>query len=244
MNASDIMSISVVTVAGTDSVEQAACLMLDNRISGLPVVDAAGKIAGMVTEGDFMRREETGSIKKRLRWLEFCLGPGRLAREYVHTHGRKVDEVMTRHVVSVAEDTPLNEVVSLMERHRVKRVPVLRGGEVVGIVSRANLLRAFMSQIDAGPPVLPTDRTVRDQILAAVAKEAWGPSYGISVVVRNRVVDLWGTIFDERERMALRVLVENVPGVEDIRDHLVWIEPMSGMEFNAPGRLQASQIER
>ncbi len=235
MRVSELMSRGVVSVAPTARVSDAAQLMLDHRISGLPVLDAEGKLVGIVTEGDFLRRAETGSLRRRPRWIEFCLGPGRLADEYVHTHGRKIEEVMTRDVVSIGENASLDEVAALMEKHRVKRLPVLRGSQLVGIVSRANLVRALLLLTRSPASPLPGDRAIHDRIMAAVDKEPWGPSHTINVVVHEGRVELYGSIFDEREREALRVLVENISGVKGVQDHLVWIEPMSGMAFGAPG---------
>ncbi len=235
MRVSEVMSRRVISIPPTARVADAARLMLDHRISGLPVLDAEGKLVGIVTEGDFLRRAETGNLRRRTRWIELLLGPGRLADEYVHTHGRKVEEVMTREVVSVGENASLDEVAALMEKRRVKRLPVLRGGQLVGIVSRANLVRALLMLTRTSASPLPGDRAIRDRILAAVDKEPWGPSRTINVVVRDGRVDLYGSIFDEREREALRVLVENIPGVKGVQDHLVWIEPVSGMAFEAPG---------
>ena len=200
--------------------------MLQNRISGLPVVGPKGELVGMVTEGDFLRRGEIGTQRRRNRWLEFLVGPGRLADEYVHTRGRKVEEVMTREPVTVTEDTPLDEVVRLMERHRIKRLPVLREGKLVGIVTRANIMHALVSLAAETKAPAGDDAAIREQILAECAKQSWAPMS--NVVVRNGVVELWGTITDERERAALIVAAENVPGVKTVHDHLVWIEPNSG----------------
>ena len=135
MKAGDIMTGRVITISPDATVLEAIDLMTKNHISGLPVIDASGALVGMVTEGDFLRRAETGTARKRPRWLEFLVGPGRLAEEYVETHARKVGEVMTRDLVTIAEDTPLAEVVHQMEHRRVKRLPVMRGTQVVGIVS-------------------------------------------------------------------------------------------------------------
>jgi CBS domain-containing protein len=234
MNASDIMTRQVVTTLADAPIATAVRLMLQNRISGLPVVDAAGKLVGIVSEGDFLRRAETGTEMRRARWLEFVLGPGRGASEYVRTHARKVEEVMTPDVASVTEETPLGEVVQLMEQRRIKRVPVVRDGKLVGIVSRANLLRALAGLIAEVPPASVDDGVLRERILAAFDKESWVPRAGINVMVRNGVVDLWGTILDERERPALRVVIENVPGVKAVEDHLCWVEPMSGWVIEAP----------
>jgi CBS domain-containing protein len=133
----------VVTVAPDASVLEAIRLMLERHISGLPVIDASGALVGVITEGDFLRRVETGTERKRPRWLELVLGPRRLAEEYVHTHARRVEEVMTHEPITVTEDTPLDDVVKIMERRRIKRLPVMRGSQLVGVVSRANLLHAL-----------------------------------------------------------------------------------------------------
>lgn len=233
MQVSEVMSKDVVSITPQVHVAEAAKLMLDHHISGLPVVDDVGALVGIVTEGDFLRRAETGNVKKRSRWLEFLVGPGRLADEYVHTHGRKVEEVMTREVVTIGEQASLDEVVTLMEKHRIKRVPVLRDRKVVGIVSRANLMRALLVLTRTPTSPLPSDRAIHQRIRTAVEQEPWGPKSSISVVVRDGTVELYGSIFDERERAALHVLVENIPGVKGIRDELVWIEPVSGMVVSA-----------
>ena len=234
MKVGDIMTQKVISVHPTDPIADAVRLMLDGRISGLPVVDDAGRLVGIVTEGDLLRRTETGTTQHRPRWLEFVLSPGRLADEYVHTHGRRVDEVMAHDVVSVTEATPLDAVVTLMEQRRIKRVPVVRDNKVIGIVSRADLLRALGTPGVASGSPSASDRAIRQRILAEIQREPWGPRYSINVIVHEGKVDLWGTLFDERERQALRVVVENVPGVKEIHDHLVWVEPVSGMVLVAP----------
>jgi predicted transcriptional regulator len=162
------------------------------------------------------------------------MGPGRLAEEYVRTHGRKVSQVMTLDPVTISEETPLDGIVDLMEQRRIKRLPVVRGGELVGIVSRANLLHALASVVGELPIDGETDVAIREQVLAALGRESWVPQELINVVVRNGVVELWGTILDERKRQAVRVAAENVAGVKAIKDHLVWVEPMSGMIFDPP----------
>jgi CBS domain-containing protein len=233
MKAADVMTRRVVTIAADAPIAEAVGLMLQNRISGLPVVDAAGKLVGIVTEGDFLRRTEIGTEMRRPRWVEFLLGPGRLAGDYVRTHARRVEEVMTSDVASIADDTPVDEIVRLMERRHVKRVPVVRDGEVVGIVSRANLLRALAALVVEAPPATVDDIALSARILAELAKQSWAPRIGIDVMVRDGVVELNGTIFDERERQALRVAAENVPGVKSVRDHLCWVEQMSGWVVEA-----------
>ncbi|HEY2533389.1 MAG TPA: CBS domain-containing protein [Xanthobacteraceae bacterium] len=234
MQVKDVMTQKVISVQEDDSVLTAARLMLQNRISGLPVLDQEGEIVGIVTEGDFLRRSEIGTQRQRPRWLEFVIGPGRLADEYVHTSGRKVGEIMTRNPQFVSENDALETVVEKMERHHIKRLPVMRGGRMVGIVSRANLMHALTSLardsgVPAGADIPGPDRAIRGEILAALGKQHWAPD--INVVVRNGVVELWGVITDERERQALIVAAENIAGVKQVHDHLVWVEPMSGMAF-------------
>lgn len=235
MKASEIMTPGVYTIKPDTSVRDAARLMIERGISGLPVVDAAGQVVGIVTEGDFLRRAETSTEWRRPRWLEVLLGPGRLASDYVRTHARKVEEIMTRDVVTVSADTPLQDVVGIMERRRIKRVPVVRDGAVVGIISRANLVQALARLAEEAPPSRPDDEAMRARIIAELEKQEWAPRSLINVIVRDGVAELWGTILDEKERDAVRVLVENVPGIAGVQDHMIWVEPMSGMAFPAPG---------
>lgn len=229
MQAKDVMTQRVISVQSDASVMEAVRLMLQNKISGLPVLDAGGMLVGVVTEGDFLRRAEIGTQKRRPRWLEFLVGPGKLATEYVRAAGRKVSEIMTPNPHTVAEDVPLEEIVQTMERYRIKRLPVTRGRQVVGIVSRANLMHALASlarEVKAPPS---GDAAIRERVLAELGKQSWAPLALINVIVRNSVVELWGTIMDERERQALVVAAENVAGVKSVKDHLVWVEPVSGM---------------
>lgn len=235
MQARDVMTPKVVSIAPDAAVREAVRLMLEHNISGLPVVDAAGTLVGIVTEGDFLRRVETGTERKRPRWIEFFAGPGRLADEYVHSHGRKVEEVMTRYPQTVSEDAPLDQVVALMEKHRIKRVPVMRAGELVGIISRANLLRAIANRAAQGQEPSKDDTAIRARLRGEIDRQAWSPRALVDVVVHNGVVELRGCIVNEGQREALKVAAENVPGVKAVEDHLVWVEPASGMVFYAPG---------
>jgi CBS domain-containing protein len=233
MKASDVMTRDVITVRRETSVTNAIRLMLENNVSGLPVLDN-GKVIGILTEGDLLRRSETGTERHRPRWLEILMGPGRMAGEYVRSHGRKVEEIMTTDLVSVAGDTPLDEVVGLMERRRIKRVPVIEGEVLVGVVSRLDLLRALLCAIEAQHSEHRGDDDIREQIMAELANAAWVPRDGLSISVKDGVVDLNGVILDEKEREALRVVAENVPGVRSVEDHLVWIEPVSGTVIDPP----------
>jgi len=237
MQVQDVMTKHVISVEPTDTIARAIRLMLQERVSGLPVIDAAGTLVGIVTEGDFLRRAETGTQRRRPRWLEFLVGPGRMADEYVHTHARKVSEVMTVEPATVTEQTALADVVKLMEKRRIKRLPVMKGQKVIGIISRANLLHALASLAGEAKADSTDDKTIRDRILAELENEKWAPTGMLSVVVRDGVVDIWGTITDERERQALIVAAENVPGVKRVNDHVAWIEPTSGVVFGPPGEL-------
>jgi CBS domain-containing protein len=244
MKAGDIMSPRVVSIAPDANVLEAIRLMLQKHISGLPVIDKSGALVGVVTEGDFLRRTETGTERKRPRWLEFLMGPRRMADEYVHTHARKVDDVMTREPITVTEDASLDEVVRIMERKRIKRLPVMRGKEVVGIVSRANLLHALASLGAAAPPPAKTDAAIRQQLLAEFDKQTWAPVALIDAMVKDGVVELWGTITEESQGEALKVLAENIPGVTSVVSHLTWIEPMSGMVISEPEGTKPAKAAR
>jgi len=229
MNARDVMTRKLVTVTPETTIEEAVRLMLENRISGLPVTDTAGKPVGIVTEGDLLRRFETGTDKHHSGWIGLLLGPGRLAAEYTRSHAHKVGEVMTTEVASVGPQTPLTEVVELMESRRIKRVPVVDGGKLVGIISRANLVASLAEMLarERGAPM--SDDDIRRAILAEIDKQPWGPRESVDAIVTDGVVELHGTILDERERAALIVAAENLPGVKAVRDKLVWIEPNSGL---------------
>ena len=185
MRAQDIMTQYVISVSPEDTIETAVQRMIDERISGLPVIDSSGRLVGMVTEGDFLRRAETETERRRPRWLEILLGPGKMAAEYVHTHGRKVSEIMTPDPLTVTEDTPLEELVGIMEKRQVKRLPVLRDGKVVGIVSRRNLVHALAALSPAAAPSSLDDQAIRDNVLRALESQKWAPAASINVIVRE-----------------------------------------------------------
>jgi cell division inhibitor SulA len=196
-------------------------------------VDAGGRLVGIVTEGDLLRRAETGTQRKRARWIEFLMSPGRLATEYVQTSGRKVSDVMTADVRTVTEDAPLEDIVHLMERHQIKRVLVARDGKLVGIVTRANLLHALASVAAETKPGPTSDTSIRERLYAELKIQPWAPVGLVNIVVRNGVVHLSGTLLDERHRDAIRVAAERIPGVKGIEDHLVCVDPVSGMVMHA-----------
>lgn len=233
MRAHQIMTRSVVTVTPETTILEAANIMLQRHISGLPVVNNTGKLVGIVTEGDFIRRSEIGTQRKRGRWLKFILGTGVEADEFVHENGRKVAEVMATDPVTVTEDTALDEIVRLMEKKHVKRLPVLSGDKVVGIVSRSNLLQAVASLAREIPDPTADDDHIRNRIIGALQKNDWCP-FGLNVVVRDGIVHLNGVITEERARQAAIVAAENVAGVKKVHDHLCWVETSSGAYLNSP----------
>jgi CBS domain-containing protein len=228
MRVGEIMTTSVVTVQPDVSVEDAVRLMLERRISGLPVVDRDGRLTGILTEGDLLRRAELGTEHRRPRWIAFLLGSGTLADEYTHTHGRTVAELMTIDVETAQEDAPLEAVVDRMVARHIKRLPVISGGKVVGIVSRSDLLRALRLEIAAEPRPTGADPEIRRRILDGMAAQSWAPTALVNVQVVGSKVFLSGSLTDERQRNALRVLAENVPGVREVEDHLVYVDPYSG----------------
>ena len=221
MRAADLMTSFVVTVRPDATIEYAAQLMLQYRISGLPVTDSDGTVLGVVTESDLLRRAETGTQKRHARWVSFFIGPGRLAQEYVHSRGRKVGEVMTERVFTV---TP---------KH-VRRVPVVDQGRLVGIVSRADVMGALVGLLSEKPVGAATDAEIRNQILAEIDRQPWGPRGSVDVIVTNGVVVLKGIIPDERERAALCVAAENIPGVKAVHDRLIWVDTVSGIVIPRP----------
>lgn len=235
MKISDVMTPDVATVEPDDSVARAVGVMIDRRVSGVPVVDGQRRLRGILTESDLLRRAELDTTQKRPRWLEFLIGTGQLAREYVHAHARRVEEVMTDEVITATPDTDLGDAVRLMERKRIRRLPIVEDGVLVGIVSRADLVRALARLLDDATIVVRPDAVIADDIRRAMADAPWSGHSGVTVAVSGGVVTLDGVIVDERQREALRVLAENVSGVVRVVDKIVWIEPETGVTIGPPG---------
>jgi CBS domain-containing protein len=220
MNAADVMTPDVITVHSDASLEQVIALMLEHRISGVPVMDR-DSLVGIISEGDLLRRVELGTQPRRSHLLEALSSATSLAAEYARTHGRKASEVMTTDVITVEDTTPISVVARVLETHRIKRVPVLREGKLVGIVSRANLLRALAERLQSVPEPLPNDRRIRMTVFNVVQAHKWGSHVAqLDVTVQDGVVTLWGLISSEEQRMAMRVAAENVPGVIRVEDRL------------------------
>jgi len=228
-----IMTAPAITVGAKTPVAEAAKIMLDHRISGLPVVDAEGNLVGIVSEGDFLRRGELHTERKRSWLLDFLASPGKIADEYVRSHGRSVDEVMTSEVRTVLPGSMINEAVDMMEKYGIKRLPVVSKGKVVGIVCRSDLLRALIRLLPskAAPA---KDEEIEDAIAAELSQQSWSRNGFINVKVINGVAELSGSIFDERERLAAKVAAENVPGVKYVSDQITWIDPYLGVAMPAP----------
>lgn len=223
LRARDILTAHVVSVDPDVTVGAIAKLMLERGVSALPVVDREGQLVGIVSEGDLMHREETGTEPERSWWLRPFLGKAEMAREYAHAHGRRARDVMTREVVTIGEDTPIAEIAALLDRHRIKRVPVLREGRVVGIVSRANLLQALAMAVGAETQEAAAggdDGALRGRLLAKLQGQAWLDMSLKNIMVREGVVHLWGIARSRAEADALRIAVANVPGVRKVEDHL------------------------
>jgi CBS domain-containing protein len=233
MRVDQIMTRRVTTVKADTPILEAANLMLHRHISGLPVVGDTGKLVGIVSEGDFIRRSEIGTQKKRGRWLKILVGPALTASEFVHEQGRKVGEIMTQDLCTATEDMLLEDVVQLMERENVKRLPIMRGDAVVGIVTRSDLLRAVASLARDVPEPTADDDKIRENVIASIEKNEWRPAQ-LNVTVRDGIVHLSGIITDERFRQAAIVAAENVAGVKLVHDHLYLFDAMSGLSFRSP----------
>lgn len=228
MRASSIMTSPVITVGPQTLVAELAALMLAARISAVPVLDA-GQLVGIVSEGDLLHRHELGTDRAARPgswWLRWFAGDPTPA-QYVKSHAMKARDVMTRDVVTVAPETPAAEIACLLEARRIKRVPVMRGSELVGIVSRANLVQALAVLPHPGKLTIPSgDDAIRGRLLAELEQEDWWRPARSSVVVSEGVVHYWGTIDSEKERAAARVAAENIAGVHGVEDRRRLIEPL------------------
>ena len=223
MLAQEIMTRNVLTVSPDTPVIEAAKAMLRHHVGGLPVVDAGGKLVGMVSDGDFVRRAEIGTERRRGPWLGRLLGRDRIATDFVRAHGRKIGDIMTPDPMTVAADTPLEQVVQTMETNNVKRLPVLDGDRLVGMITYSDFVQTIASLTRDVPGPSVDDDRLRDQIVAAIDKAALHPCR-FTVVVRGGVAHLNGAVKDDKMRQAARVAAECVAGVKEVHDHL-WIYP-------------------
>ena len=220
MHVRDVMVTPVITVKPSTTVKEVAGLFLEKRISAAPVVDSQEKLVGIVSEGDLLHRVEAGTERHHSWWLEAFIGNDTLAAEYVKAHGLKVSDVMTSRVVTASPQTPLHEVATLMEKNAIKRVPVLENGQLVGIVSRANLIQAVATARKMLDIPL-SDTTIRENVLSHLKKQPWTHTTMLNVTVNAGVVDLWGVAESAAERKAIRVAAESTLGVSAVNDHLI-----------------------
>lgn len=218
MQARDVMVRGVISVGPDMPVRAVANAMVSNGISALPVIDISAKLVGIVSEGDLIRRVENDTGRLRSSWLELFMSSDALAKEFVKSHAKRVADVMTRQVVTAAPETPLRDIANLMEKHGIKRVPIVEDDKVVGIVSRANLLQALASSND-DTEWIESDRVLRQRIIDGIKDMPWA-SRPFNVVVNRKRADLWGFVFSENEKVAVRVAAETTPGIESVDDHL------------------------
>lgn len=231
MLAGDVMTTEVTTVAPDTSIQAVAAVLSEKGISGVPVVDAADRMVGIVSEGDLIHRTEIGTDRrngKRRSWWLDVIGADREReiRDYIKSHARTAEDVMTRDVVWVTDVTPLAEVATLLETKKIKRVPVIRDGKLVGIISRANLVRALAATKNETPTGEASDEAIRRNLLAEIAKQKWIRIFAEDVIVKNGTVYLWfSSDQSPEERQAVRVAANNIPGVKGVEEHIV-LSPM------------------
>jgi len=219
MLARDVMTRNVLVVTPSTSVEEIARLLVTNRVSAVPVVDDNKTILGIVSEGDLLRRPETGSGRRRSWWLELLSDTPTLAADYIKSHGRHARDVMTPRVISVTEDTEVGDIADLLEHRQIKRVPVARDGKLVGIVSRADIIRALAQRQAQAPTGAADDKSIREALLAKLDAQLWAEATFINVVIKDGVVTFNGLVSSRAQGAALRVLAEGVAGVKSAEDN-------------------------
>lgn len=230
MTVAELMSHNVIAIARDAPLSQAVQMMLDNGISGLPVVDSEGQVAGILTEGDLLRRAETDTAGSA-GWFAALFSLGRQADHYIQTHGRRVRELMTPDVITVPADAPLEDAVALMQRHGIKRLPVVSDGRLVGIISRADFVRALQRKLCAAVQT-PTDAAIVEAIRAELAGQPWAHNRFLTITAEKGSVQIDGCVFDLRERDAIQVVAENTDGVKTVHNRLVAVEPNTGIIFS------------
>lgn len=221
MNASDVMIRAVATVRPDTPIAEVAKLIMLNDVSALPVVDDEGGLVGIISEADLLRREEIGTEMHRPWWLEAMTPATTLAAEFAKSHGMRVDDLMSSEVITATEDTPLTEIAAILERNRIKRIPIMRGSELVGIVSQANLVQALASSDMATQDGLDESRIIKQEILSRLEQQTWTDFGSRNIIVIDGSVHLWGLVGSEEERKALTALVQGVPGVTGVVDEMI-----------------------
>lgn len=235
MIVSEVMNHNAITVRPDTSLIDAVRIMLANRVSGLPVLDETGRLVGMITEGDLLRRQEIGTNGSPAGWLKSLFQPSSVAADYVATHSRHVGAVMTNEPIYVTPDTKLTDAVNIMLSKHFKRLPVLKNGTVVGTLSRSDLLKQLTLKLMEMPEEALTDEQILATLNSEIRAAKWAPKSGLNLSVKNGVVTLGGTIFSDEERHGVITLAENTPGVKKVIDELVFVDPGSGLAFPAAG---------
>lgn len=227
MNVQDAMTKDVVTVGPQTTVREIAALLVNRRISAIPVVGQDDQLVGIVSQTDLGHRSETGTEKKRKWWLAVFADADAQAREYTKSHGLRARDVMTRHVLTVAPDASLAEVADILDTHRVRRLPVLKGGKLVGIISRSDLVRKLAEAIPSRPVAGSQDGQLQTAIWQEIKAQPWLSSAVINLTVKDGVVEMYGAVDSDAQRRALRVLAENVPGVQRVQGNLGLLPTMA-----------------
>ena len=220
MNAADMMTSPAMTIGPQATVRDAAWTMLTLRISALPVADSQGRLVGILSEGDLLRRAETGSERRRSWWGRLGIGSETLASEFVKSHGRRVADIMTRSVITVQEDTPAHEIARLMELHAIKRVPVVQDGQLLGVVSRADFLTALVAMQQSADGEIADDAALRARIVARLDAMPWIRPSIVNLAVRGGVAELTGFSDSDAQRLAVRIVVEETPGIHAVEDRM------------------------
>jgi len=230
MQAKDIMTTTVITVGSKEKVSAIAKLMYENHISAVPVVDDQNRLLGIVSEGDLLHRQELGTEGKRSWWLALFTTADQRAQDYIKSHALNASDIMTRRLITVAESTDLNDIANKLERHRIKRVPVVRNGQLVGLVSRANIIQALAVRGAAEPQqqTATDDRAIREQILQTIRKEIGMAGTTANIIVENGVVHLWGVVDSVEQSKAVAVAAENTPGVREVENRLTLFSKLPG----------------
>jgi len=216
----DVMVAPVITVKPSTMVKEVAQLFLEKGISAAPVIDSQEKLVGIVSEGDLLHRVEADTERRYSWWLRGFIKNDTLAADYVKAHGLKVSDVMTRDVITATPQTPLHEVATLMEKNAIKRVPIVENGQLVGIVSRSNLIQAVATARKLLDIPL-SDATIRENIFAYLKRQPWAHTSMLNVTVNGGIVDLWGIAESAAERKAIKVAAESTPGVCAVNDNLI-----------------------
>jgi CBS domain-containing protein len=235
MRVKDVVTKKAISVSPQATVAEALDTMMRSRVSGLPVIDETGSLVGIISEADFLRRSELGTGQPPAHWLASIFLPGRAAEIYARAHARRVNEAMSTPVVTIDQDASLDDALALMENRRVKRLPVVSEGKVVGMIARADFVHALALFVREPYDVaLVSDAQIKRRIETEMQAQLWAPVASVDVAVKDGVVSLQGTLSDERERNAVHALIENVEGVRMIHDHILWAEPYSGMVAPSP----------